>query len=276
MLLNARQILRVLGHGRIILLAIEDITDKKKLEREALMAKNAAESANRSKSVFLSNMSHELRTPLNAVIGFSEVLIDQKFGALNDKQKDYLNDILESGKFLLSLINDILDLAKVESGKTELVATRFSLKKLLEHSLIFVKEKALKHNIEILLEITKEVGYICADERKVRQIIFNLLSNAVKFTPDGGKVGINARINGSEVEVIIWDTGIGISKEDQNKLFRPFMQLESSLERKYEGTGLGLSLTKELVELHKGRISVESEGKDKGSSFKFSLSIGAA
>ena len=235
-----------------------------------------AESANRSKSVFLSNMSHELRTPLNAVIGFSEVLIDQKFGALNDKQKDYLNDILESGKFLLSLINDILDLAKVESGKTELVATRFSLKKLLEHSLIFVKEKALKHNIEILLEITKEVGYICADERKVRQIIFNLLSNAVKFTPDGGKVGINARINGSEVEVIIWDTGIGISKEDQNKLFRPFMQLESSLERKYEGTGLGLSLTKELVELHKGRISVESEGKDKGSSFKFSLSIGAA
>ena len=120
------------------------------------------------------------------------------------------------------------------------------------------------------------MGYICADERKVRQIIFNLLSNAVKFTPDGGKVGIKAKINDSEVEVTIWDTGIGISKEDQNKLFRPFMQLESSLERKYEGTGLGLSLTKELVELHKGRISVESEGKDKGSSFKFSLSIGAA
>ena len=139
------------------------------------------------KKDFLSNMSHELRTPLNAIIGFSEVLVDQKFGSLNDTQKDYLNDVLESSKFLLSLINDILDLARIESGKMELVVSDFSLKEILEHSLVFIKEKALKHNIDLSLEIAEEMGYVRADERKVKQIIFNLLSNAVKFTPDGGR-----------------------------------------------------------------------------------------
>ncbi|MFH1441508.1 MAG: ATP-binding protein [Candidatus Omnitrophota bacterium] len=228
---------------------------------------------NQLKKNFISNMSHELRTPLNAIIGFSEVLYDQKFGVLNETQKDYLNDVLESSKFLLSLINDILDLAKIESGKMKLVVSNFSLKDLLGHSLILVKEKALKHNIELSSEIAEEVGYIRADERKVRQIIFNLLSNAVKFTPDGGKAGINAKIKGLEAEVTVWDTGVGISKEDQNKLFKPFMQLEIPLDKQYQGTGLGLSLTKEFVELHKGKIWVESEGRGKGSSFKFSLPI---
>jgi len=227
------------------------------------------------KKDFISNMSHELRTPLNAVIGFSEVLVDQKFGALNETQKDYLNDILESGRFLLSLINDILDLAKIESGKMALAAAEFSLRELLEHSLIFVKEKALKHNIELSLEIDEKVGRIRADERKVRQIVFNLLSNAVKFTPDGGKVGIKARINGLSAEVTVWDTGIGIAQEDLPKLFMPFTQLESSLSRKYEGTGLGLSLTKELVELHKGKIWVQSQGLGRGASFIFNLPVGA-
>jgi PAS domain S-box-containing protein len=228
----------------------------------------------RLKKDFISNMSHELRTPLNAVIGFSEVLIDQKFGALNETQRDYLNDILESGKFLLSLINDILDLAKIESGKMELAITEFSLRELLEHSLIFIKEKALKHNIELSLKIDEKVGRIRADERKVRQIIFNLLSNAVKFTPDGGKAGIKARINGLSAEVTVWDTGIGIAQENLPKLFMPFTQLESSLSRKYEGTGLGLSLTKELVELHKGKIWVQSQGLGHGAGFIFSLPLG--
>lgn len=248
-------------------------SQRRQAEEEAQKAKEIAETATRAKSEFLANMSHELRTPLNAVIGFSEVLYDQKFGPLNEIQRDYLNDILESGKLLLSLINDILDLAKIESGKMELALSAFSLKELLKHSLVFIKEKALKHNIELSLDIAEEVGYIRADERKVKQIIFNLLSNAAKFTPDDGKIGIKAKIIGSEAAVTVWDAGIGISKEDQNKLFSEFMQLENPLTKEYKGSGLGLSLTKKLVELHGGHIWVESEGKGKGSSFNFSLPI---
>ncbi len=280
MLLNARQIQRMLGKDRIILLAIEDITKRREIEmglekvrKELEMAKVAAEAANRAKSGFLSNMSHELRTPLNAIIGFSEVLYDQKFGSLNEIQKDYLNDVLGSSKHLLSLINDILDLAKVESGKMELALSDFSLNELLEHSLVFIKEKAFKQNIELSLGIAEEVGYIRADERKIRQVVFNLISNAIKFTPDGCKIGINARIIGSEAEVSVWDTGIGIAPEDQGKLFKEFLQLENTLTKQYKGSGLGLSLAKKFLELHGGKIWVESEGRGKGSSFKFTLPI---
>ncbi len=273
MLLNARQIQRVLGKERIILLAIEDITKRREIEDGLKMAKIAAEAASQAKSEFLANMSHELRTPLNAIIGFSEVLYDQKFGPVNETQKDYLNEVLDSSKHLLSLINEILDLAKVESGKMELMLSNFPLKELLEHSLVFIKEKAFKHRIELSLDMAEELGYIRADERKVKQIVFNLISNAIKFTLAGGKIGINAKIIGPDVEVSVWDTGIGIAPEDRGKLFKEFVQLENTLTKQYKGSGLGLSLAKKLVELHGGKIWVESEGKGKGSNFKFNLPI---
>jgi PAS domain S-box-containing protein len=264
--INATNIM--IAGKRYLMGLFHDTTERREIEDLKRMDK--------LKKDFISNMSHELRTPLNAVIGFSEILADQKFGPLNEVQKDYLNDVLESGKFLLSLINDILDLAKVESGKMKLELSDFSLKELLEGSLIFVKEKVLKHNIELILDIAKEVGTIRADERKVKQIVYNLLSNAVKFTLDGGKVGIKAEINGSEAKVTVWDTGIGISKEDQKKLFIAFVRLEAPLAKKYEGTGLGLSLAKDFVEMHNGKIWVESEGVRKGSSFTFTLPTGVA
>jgi PAS domain S-box-containing protein len=252
-----------------------DITERKRMEDELVKAKQAAETASQAKSEFLANMSHELRTPLNSIIGFSEVLFDQSFGPLNDKQKDYVNDVIESGKHLLSLINDILDLSKIEAGKMELSLHVFSLKELLEGSLILIKEKAIKHNISLLTEIGDEVGPIKADERKIKQIIFNLLSNASKFTPDGGKVGIRAKRLGEMMEVSVWDTGVGINKSDQSKLFEEFQQIENPYTNKVEGTGLGLALVKKYVLLHGGKIWVESEGKDQGTTFTFTVPIDA-
>lgn len=226
------------------------------------------------KSEFLANMSHELRTPLNSIIGFSEVLFDQSFGTLNERQKDYLNDVLFSAKHLLSLINDVLDIAKIEAGKMQLSLSVFSLKSLLEDSLILIKEKARERKLEILLDIAEDIGNVEADERKIKQIVYNLLNNAVKFTPDGGKIGIRAKkYDLAAIEIDIWDSGIGLSSENFEKVFEDFFQVENSYTKKYEGTGLGLALTKKIIELHAGKVWVESAGLGKGSVFKFILPV---
>ena len=229
------------------------------------------ERANQAKSDFLANMSHELRTPLNSIIGFSEVLYDQTFGPLNEKQKDYMNDVLTSGKHLLSLINDILDLSRIESGKMEVSISSLQLKDMLEGSLILIKEKAFKQGIRISIEISEGIDTIKADERKLKQIIYNLLSNAVKFTPQGGNIIIQAKKAGNNIEIAVKDTGIGIKSGDQEKIFTEFIQLQNPLTKKYSGNGLGLTLSRKFVELHGGRIWVESEGEGKGSVFRFTL-----
>jgi len=250
----------------------KEIAEHERTAQALVEASQAAEAANEAKSEFLANMSHELRTPLNSIIGFSEVMIDDMAGPVTDDQKEYLNDILESGKHLLSLINDILDLSKVEAGKMDLEFGEISLKDLLEASLIMFKEKAMKHNIKLSTDISEDVGHIVADERKLKQVMFNLLSNAIKFTPDGGKVGIKGSKIDKEVQITVWDTGVGISKKDMNKLFQPFQQIETMLTKKQPGTGLGLNLSKKLVELQGGRLWVESQ-VGKGSKFSFTIAI---
>ena len=241
-------------------------------EVEAETAKLMAEAANRAKSDFLSNMSHELRTPLNSIVGFSEVIEREMAGSLTSEQKEYIGDIISSSKHLLDLITDILDLSKIEAGKMELEPAEFNLKKLIEASLSMFREKALKHGIKIKSLVGKDIGNITADQRKIKQCLFNLLGNAVKFTPDGGMVGVAAKKGKDSVEISVEDTGIGISKEDQLRLFQPFQQLEAAFTKKYAGTGLGLSLCKKFVELHGGSIWVESEA-GKGSKFTFTIPV---
>jgi signal transduction histidine kinase/CheY-like chemotaxis protein len=230
------------------------------------------EAANRHKSEFLASMSHELRTPLNAIIGFSEVLLERLFGDLNAKQEEYLRDILDSGRHLLSLINDILDLSKVEAGRMELELGSFSLTEVLDNGLTMVRERASRHGIALRLEVDPTIDVIEADERKIKQVVFNLLSNAVKFTPDGGRVEIQAGFVGGEVQITVWDTGIGIAAEDQERIFEEFQQVGGMYAEKREGTGLGLALTKKFVELHGGRIWVESV-VGQGSRFTFTLPV---
>ena len=237
------------------------------------------ESVNKAKADFLASMSHELRTPLNAVIGFSQVLQDQDFGPLNEKQKEYVLDILESGKHLLNLINDILDLSKVEAGKMELQLSPVVVGDLLAGSLVMIKEKAMKHGITLKTDIPEELSHfeMLADERKFKQILFNLLSNASKFTPDGGAITLSARRmaegEGEVIQVCVKDTGIGITPENQGKVFESFYQVSGSLASKTSGTGLGLPLARSFVKLHGGRMWVESEGEGKGSQFYFTLPV---
>ncbi len=260
---------------------------KEKYQNELRIAMMQAEAANKAKSDFLANMSHELRTPLNAIIGFSEMMAKGKAGRISGQQKVYLNDILESGEHLLSLVEDILDLSKIEAGRMELELSEFNLRDVIEGSLSMFKEKAIKHRIKIVEEFEDKIGTIVADERKLKQIMLNLMGNAMKFTPEGGRVTVRARLVNSKklnadnyslttdrnfVEICVEDTGIGISEKDIPKLFQPFQQLESPLTKMYTGTGLGLNLCKRFVELHGGRIWVESE-VGKGSKFKFTIPI---
>ena len=229
------------------------------------------EAASRHKSEFLANMSHELRTPLNAVIGFSEVLLQRMFGTLNDKQDEYLKDIYASGQHLLSLINDILDLSKIEAGRMELAPAPFHLPSALDNAVTLVKERAGRHGIALQLDIDPALGEVVGDERKIKQVLLNLLSNAVKFTPDGGRISLKAGQADGAVEISVTDTGIGIAPENQAAIFEEFRQVGSD-ERKREGTGLGLTLAKKFVELHGGRIWVESE-LGRGSTFTFTLPV---
>ena len=230
------------------------------------------EVASEHKSEFLANMSHELRTPLNAIIGFSQVLRQRLFGDRSTtKQEEYLDDILSSGNHLLSLINDVLDLSKVEAGQVELEVATFSLREALERGVVMVREPATKHGVRLSLELAPGVDLVDGDERRFRQVVFNLLSNAVKFTPEGGSIVVaSARVDG-EVQVSVTDTGPGIAPEDQERIFEEFQQTDVGVEQR-EGTGLGLALSKRLVELHGGRIWVESE-PGHGSRFVFTLPI---
>jgi signal transduction histidine kinase len=227
------------------------------------------ETANRHKSEFLANMSHELRTPLNAIIGFSEVLSQQMFGSVNDKQGEYLGDIQSSGQHLLSLINDILDLSKVEAGKMELQLSSFSLDDALRAVLLMVRERANARDIALSSDVAANVGTIEADERKVKQIVLNLLTNALKFTPSGGRVDLRAARDGGGVTVAVRDTGGGIAPADQARIFEEFAQAHDGAAG-HEGTGLGLTLSRKFVELHGGAIWVES-ALGRGSTFTFTL-----
>jgi len=238
--------------------------------REIQQKSRELEIASQHKSEFLANMSHELRTPLNAIIGFSEVLLERMFGELNEKQDDYLKDIHSSGRHLLSLINDILDLSKVEAGRMELEPARFDVPTAIGNAMTLVRERAQRHGIALGIDVAAEVGEIVADERKFKQILLNLLTNAVKFTPDGGRVEVRAHREPGQLVVAVHDTGIGIAPEDQEAVFEEFRQVGRDYTNKQEGTGLGLALTRRFVELHGGTIRVDSE-PGKGSTFTFTI-----
>ena len=286
----------------------QELAQKEKhlaLEHQKLVeAKQNHSSNNSAKSEFLANMSHELRTPLNHMIGFTELVVDQKFGKLNPTQREYLNDALQSSKYLFALINDILDLKKMETGKLELEISEIDAKSLLENSITLIRERALNHGIQLSIDMDSVPVALRADQDKLTQVLYNLLSNAAKFTPDGGVVTVSAktsertcrriRLNGgvedrwiiqnpaeSEtsgkieirpcVEFRVTDSGIGIKNTDRERIFKRFEQADGSSRKRFQGTGLGLSLSKRYVELHGGRIWAESDGEGKGSTFKFVL-----
>jgi PAS domain S-box-containing protein len=276
------------GSGTFYTGIIRDITERKRAEQalqaltvsleekvkertaELEVARDQALVATRLKSEFLASMSHELRTPLNAIIGFSEVLSEKMFGELNTKQEEYILDILSSGQHLLSLINDILDISKVEAGRMELELSTFSVPALLESTLALVRERAKRNGVQLMTEIDPQCGEFTADERKVKQVLLNLLSNAVKFTPRGGQVVLKTSVIDNTMNISVRDTGVGIAQEDQEKVFEEFYQAGGDYSRKREGTGLGLALAKRYVELHGGHIWVESI-VGRGSLLTFSL-----
>ena len=262
---------------RLLPIEIEKAIDHYRTKQELISAREAAEKATRAKTEFISNMSHELRTPLNAIIGFSDMIRMGLSGEISEKQMDFVEDIYSSGEHLLSLINDILDLSKIETGNMELNIASVNLKELIQRSMLFFKEKVLKNNLKLTMEIDKDVkNYeLQVDEKLVKQVLINLISNAVKFTPQGGEIVVGARKAGKDpdmVEIYVKDTGIGIKGEDHKLVFQPFKQIESVFTKQYAGTGLGLALSKDIVNVHGGEIWFESEWQ-KGSLFSFTLPL---
>lgn len=296
------------NHGKItgVVASIRDISERKKGEAELKRAKEAAEAANRAKSEFLGNMSHELRTPLNHIIGFTELIVGKHYGDLNPVQEEYLQDVLRSSRHLLSLISNILDLSNMESGRLKLTMSEVNPRELMEAILAGFQEQALRQGLQLSLHSDNIPATIRADELKLRQILTNLISNAIKFTPAGGKISlstqmadylirpglrwkdpedmliIDSRFYGDQtvnqkltrcIQFTIADNGIGIKPEDQKRIFEPFEQVDTSSSKKYQGTGLGLTLTKNLVELHGGKLWVDSRGAGKGSTFTFIIPV---
>jgi len=230
------------------------------------------EAANKHKSEFLANMSHELRTPLNAVIGFSDLLLERLFGEMNEKQENYIRNIQTSGKHLLSLINDILDLSKVEAGRMELDVANVHIPSALQNAMMLIRERAQRQNVELSCNVDPQINEIPADERKFKQIMLNLLTNAVKFTQEGGHVDVNVRLANGHLEISVTDTGVGIAQENQQAVFEEFRQVGRQFSGKQEGTGLGLALTRRFIELHGGTIKLQSE-LGKGSTFTFTIPV---
>ena len=290
-----------LGGRRVLLESFVDISEGKRIHNELIKAKEEAEKANQAKSEFLANMSHELRTPLHQIIGLTELTMADPRGSLSEKQRRHLGLALQSSDHLLSLINDILDISKVEAGKVSLQFREVDLASLIDDCLAMVGEKALKNHIEISLSIADLPDKIIADDRILRQILYNLLSNAAKFTGEGGSIELSAgRVGWADgrlltsdgkrlvppkqasgetgidiefIEIAVADNGVGIREEDLERIFNPFEQVESSYARRFDGTGLGLALTREFVELHGGRIWAESRGLGKGSRFRFIIPV---
>jgi PAS domain S-box-containing protein len=272
------------GNQKLIHCIVRDISDRKaaavELEKsndQLAFANLQLQRATRLKDEFLANMSHELRTPLNAILGLSEALSDEVFGTINDRQKKSIATIERSGNHLLSLINDILDLSKIVAGKIDLELSPISISQLCHSSLAFVKQQAHQKQIHLDVQISPQAGVVLLDERRMQQVLINLLNNAVKFTPNNGKITLTVSRDGrcdGQLTLAIQDTGIGISEADQKKLFEPFVQIDSRLNRKYEGTGLGLALVKQIVELHNGSVKLHSQ-PDVGSCFTVYLPAAA-
>jgi signal transduction histidine kinase len=237
----------------------EEIAERQRAQQELERAKNAAEAASRAKTEFLANMSHELRTPLNSVIGFSDVLSEQVFGPLNENQSQYVVDILESGQHLLSLVNDILDLAKIEAGSMEIHTAALPVSRLVERTIQMFRERAIRLGIRLVGHVADDVGYIEADERRLKQLLYNLLSNALKFTPEGGEVRVDVTRRGDVVFLSVSDTGVGIPADECEKIFESFYQIDSTLSKNAQGTGLGLAVVRQIAELHGGTVHAESE-----------------
>ncbi len=249
--------------GRLLMRSAKYAVERKRSED--------LQKASKAKDEFLANMSHELRTPLNSIIGFSEVLSKEKYGPLNERQTKYTQNILTSGRYLLSLINDVLDLARVESGKMVLEASLFSVKSCLQEASLLMGGLDFSEKVQFVMDLAEDLGDIQADERKIKQVVYNLLSNAVKFTPAGGKIGIRAGRTDAGIEVAVWDTGIGIAPENQGKVFEAFTRVENVYTKGTEGTGLGLTICRKIVELHGGKIWIESAEMGKGTTVKFTI-----